>query len=70
LPKWKRDAKEFTVAVHKNEKRGYYTASIPAPVIERLGEGKEVEAITYSLKGKRVEVKKSNRNNMADSADR
>jgi hypothetical protein len=36
-----------------------------------LGEGKEVEAITYSLKAKRVEAKKkSNRNNMADSADR
>ncbi len=56
MPRWKKDATEFRVAVHENEKRGYYTASIPAPVIEHLGKGKKVEAITYSIKGKRVEV--------------
>jgi hypothetical protein len=57
MPKWKKDAKEFTVAVHHNKDGGYYTASIPKPIIEHLGGGKEVEAITYSLKGRRVEVK-------------
>jgi hypothetical protein len=57
LPKWKKDAKEFTVAVHHNKDSGYYTASIPKPITEHLGEGKEVETITYSLKGKRVEVR-------------
>ena len=57
MPKWKKDAKEFTVAVHHNEKSGYHVTSIPKPIIEHLGEGKEIEAITYSLKGKRVEVK-------------
>ncbi len=42
MPKWKKDATEFKVAVHENEKRGYYTASFPTPVIERLGKGKKI----------------------------
>jgi hypothetical protein len=46
MPKWKKDAKEFTVAVRKNEKRGYYSTSIPTPVIELHGKGEEVGAIT------------------------
>ena len=53
---WKKGATEFKVAVHKNEKRVYYTGSIPTPVIEHLGKGKDVEAITYRIKGKRIEV--------------
>jgi hypothetical protein len=61
LPKWKKDATEFKVVVHKNEKRGYYTTTIPTPVIEYLGKGKEVEAITYSIKRKRVEVRADDR---------
>ena len=56
MPKWKKDAKEFTVAVHHNEASGYYTASIPKPVIDRLGKGEEVEAITYKIRGVRVEI--------------
>ena len=56
LPKWKKGATEFKVAVRRNEKRGYYVASIPTPVMEHLGKGKEVEAITFTIKGKRVEV--------------
>lgn len=52
MPKWKKDAKEFTVAVNYNEVRGYQT-SIPKPVAEVLGKPK---AITYILKGKKVEV--------------
>ena len=57
MPKWKKDAKEFTVAVHHNEASGYYTTSIPKPIIDHLGNGKEIESITYEVKGKRVEVK-------------
>jgi len=53
VPKWKKDAKEFTVGVNYNEVRGYQT-SIPKPVAEVLGKPK---AITYHMKGTRVEVK-------------
>ncbi len=59
MPKWKKDAKEFTVAVHHNEASGYYTTSIPKPVIDHLGKGAEIEAITYTIKGSKVEVKRS-----------
>ena len=59
MPKWKKDAKEFTVAVHHNNDSGYYTTSIPKPIIEHLGKGGKVEAITYSIKGKRVEIEKN-----------
>ena len=53
MPKWKKNATEFTVGVNHNETRGYQT-SIPKPVAEILGKPK---AITYLLKGKKVEVK-------------
>ena len=54
MPKWKKDAKEFTVGVNFREDRGYQT-SIPKPVAEVLGKPKE---ITYVLKDrKKVEVK-------------
>jgi hypothetical protein len=36
MPKWKRDAKEFTVRVNYSDGRGYQS-SIPIPVIEKLG---------------------------------
>lgn len=36
MPKWKRDAKEFTVRINYSDGRGYQS-SIPIPVIERLG---------------------------------
>jgi len=44
-------------AVHHNEASGYYTTSIPKPIIEHLGKGAEVESITYSVRGRRVEVR-------------
>ncbi len=56
MPKWKKDAKEFTVAVHHNETSGYYTTSIPKPVIDHLGKGEGVDAITYKIKGTRTEI--------------
>lgn len=52
VPKWKKNATEFTVGVNYNEVRGYQT-SIPRPVAEFLG---EPEAITYVLKGRKVEL--------------
>lgn len=57
MPKWKKDVKEFTVAVHHNEASGYYTTSIPKPVIDHLGKDKGVGAITCTIKGSKVEVK-------------
>jgi len=56
MPKWKKDAKEFTVAVHHNEASGYYTTTIPKPIIEHLSKGEKVEAITYKIRGKRTEI--------------
>ena len=56
MPKWKKDATEFTVGVNYNEVRGYQT-SIPKPVAEVLG---EPSAVTYVLKGKKVELKSGN----------
>lgn len=53
MPKWKKNATEFTVGVNYNEARGYQT-SIPKPVAETLGKPK---AVTYIVKGKRVEMK-------------
>lgn len=53
MPKWKKDATEFKVGVNFSEGRGYQT-TIPKPVVEVLG---EPESITYSVKGKKVEVK-------------
>lgn len=35
MPKWKRDATEFTVGVNHHKVRGYQT-SIPKPVMEKL----------------------------------
>jgi hypothetical protein len=57
MPKWKKDAKEFTVAVHHNKDSGYYTTSIPKPIVEHFGKEKEVKAITYAIRGSRVELR-------------
>ena len=59
MPKWKKDAKEFTVAVHHNEASGYHTTSIPKPAIDHLGKGEGVEAITYAIKGSKIEIRRS-----------
>lgn len=50
MPKWKKDAKRFTVSVNHNETRGYQS-SIPKPVIEMLGEPRK---ITFEIKNGRV----------------
>lgn len=52
MPKWKKDASEFTVSVNYNESRGYQS-SIPKPVIEALG---EPASITFEIVGNNVRV--------------
>ena len=44
MPKWKRDAKEFTVRVNYSDGRGYQS-SIPIPVIEKLGNPDSIKYI-------------------------
>ncbi len=56
MPKWKKDAKEFTVAVHHNEASGYYTTTIPNLVIDHLGKGNRVESVIYKIRGAKVEI--------------
>jgi hypothetical protein len=53
VPRWKKGTTEFTVRVSYVEERGYQSY-IPKPVMKTLG---EPDAITYSIDGKRVEVK-------------
>ncbi|MGH2639048.1 MAG: hypothetical protein ACRDF4_07190 [Rhabdochlamydiaceae bacterium] len=52
MPKYKENASEFSVSVNYNEHRGY-AATIPRPIMEFLG---KPDKITYSIKGKKVEV--------------
>ncbi len=59
MPKWKKDAKEFTVSVNFNENRGYQS-SIPKPIMEALGDPNFVK---FVLKGKNtVEIKADSHN--------
>ena len=52
MPKWKRDAKEFTVGVNYHEIRGYQ-CSIPKPIMEVLG---KPDSITFVIENKNVKV--------------
>lgn len=52
MPKYKENATEFTVSVNFNEHRGY-AGAVPRPIMDFLG---KPEKITYSIKGKKVEV--------------
>jgi hypothetical protein len=52
LPKWKKDATEFTVGVNYHPTRGA-ACSIPKPIVELL---EKPNRITFTTKGKRVEV--------------
>ena len=53
MPKWKKDAREFTVGVSFHEVRGY-AATIPKPVAEHLG---NPERVTFVIRRERVEVR-------------
>jgi hypothetical protein len=52
MPKWKKDAKEFTVSVNYNETRGYQS-SIPKPIIDLLG---EPEQVTFVINGGNIKI--------------
>ena len=52
LPKWKEDAKEFTVSVNYNEMRGYQS-SIPRPIMDLLG---DPEKITFVVSGANIKL--------------
>ena len=53
MPKWKKDATEFTVSISYHPTRGAQCV-VPKPVVDVLGEPKKV---TYVVRGKRVEMK-------------
>jgi hypothetical protein len=53
VPKWKKDATEFTVSVNFNKDRGYQS-SIPKPIIDALG---DPEKVTFVIDGKNVRIK-------------
>jgi hypothetical protein len=59
VPKWKKDAKEFTVSVNYNDSRGYQS-SIPKPIIDMLG---EPDTITFVIDGKSVKIKSTSSTN-------
>ena len=44
MPKWKKDAKEFTVGVNYVENRGA-SSSIPKPVVEILGNPQSIKYV-------------------------
>lgn len=44
MPKWRKDAKEFTVIVNYSGGRGYQS-SIPIPVINKLGKPNKIKFI-------------------------
>jgi hypothetical protein len=68
MPKWAKDAKEFTVSVLYHEIKGYQS-TIPKPIIEHLGKGKKVERITYQIKGSRVEIRMTEVNSETKKAE-
>ncbi len=52
MPKWKKNAKEFTVSVNFNEIRGYQS-SIPKPIMDVLG---DPEQVTFVVNGDRIKI--------------
>lgn len=54
MARWKKDTTEFPVGVNYVEGRGA-SSSIPKPVVEFLGNPKE---IVFEIKGKKVEVRR------------
>lgn len=55
MPKWKADAKEFTVSVSYHETRGTLT-TIPKPVVEHLS---KPERITFVIRKGKVEIRRA-----------
>jgi hypothetical protein len=53
MPKWKKDATEFTVAVTFHEVRGY-AATIPKPVMNHLA---HPARLTFEIRRGKVELR-------------
>lgn len=53
MPKWKADAKEFTVRVSFHETRGHQLY-VPRPVMEHLS---NPERVTFVIRRQKVEVR-------------
>ena len=58
LPKWKKDANEFTVSVNHNTRRGYQS-SIPKPVMQTLGNPEKITFVLRPKKKVEIVVRKS-----------
>jgi len=52
VPKWKKDAKEFSIRLNVNPTRGIQ-CFLPKPIFEFLG---KPDGVTFVIKGKRVVV--------------
>jgi hypothetical protein len=52
VPKWKKEATEFTVSINYHPTRGYQS-SIPLPVMEKLG---KPDKLTFVIKGSKIEI--------------
>ena len=63
LPKWKKDAKEFTVGINFNEARGYQS-SIPKPIIDALGDPKSLKFI---MNGNLIKIVSGDQQNVQKS---
>jgi hypothetical protein len=53
MPKWKKDAKEFTVTVNYHETRGTQV-NVPRPVVEHLS---KPERVTFVIRREKVEIR-------------
>lgn len=56
MPKWKKDAKEFTVSVNFNATRGYQS-SIPKPIMDVLGDPEQVK---FVINGDKIKIVPAN----------
>jgi len=56
VPKWSKDAKEFSVHVHYDNKKGSQVR-VPKPILELLH---DPQTIRFVIKGKHVEVEAGN----------
>jgi hypothetical protein len=56
MPKWSKDAKEFTVHVHYSNEKGTQVR-VPKPILGLLG---DPETLKFVIKGKHVEVEPGN----------
>ncbi|MFZ0511138.1 MAG: hypothetical protein WAM14_05995 [Candidatus Nitrosopolaris sp.] len=52
MPKWQKDQKEFIVSISYGKRRGIQ-AYIPKPIIEMLGNPKNMK---FLIKGKKIEI--------------